>query len=434
MRIINFTNYIYFIFILILVPVNAYAYLDPATGGMLFAAFVGIISTLFFLAKGIIVKLTHLPSVIQGKKIRQKKQYSIVFYSEGPQYWNVFKPVVEELDKRSVPFAYLSSSESDPGLSYNLKNMETRFIGKGNKGFFVMNTLEAEIVIMTTPGLDVLQLKRSKGVKHYCHIPHSTGGCWAYHIYGLDYYDSVLTGGIEDIKLIKELESKRNIKPKYLKPVGCTYMDVLRKQLCQGDPGKFFTDKKTVLISPTWGEHNLLCKFGNTLLSKILSLTDFAIVIRPHPQSFVSDKITMDKLQIDYPNSDRIVWDKNSNNLKALNSADIMISDFSGVIFDFIFLFERPVLTFAGEYDKRGRDDMDSDREPWMLRVLDKIGKIINENDIRDICELLKKTENNKIDPGVIAELKNDMDAYPGESGKRCADEILKIVSDKITV
>jgi len=43
--------------------------------------------------------------------------------------------------------------------------VEAKYIGTGTKAYSYLRFLEADVCAMTTPGLDVLQIKRSKGVK-----------------------------------------------------------------------------------------------------------------------------------------------------------------------------------------------------------------------------------------------------------------------------
>ena len=137
----------------------------------------------------------------------------------------------------------------------------------------------------------------------------------------------------------------------------------------------------------------------------------------------------------DFPNGEHRVWDREVDALKSMAHADIMISDFSGIIFDFLFLFEKPILTMHGHYEKRGRDAMDLDEDPWDLRILDKIGQTIDETDIKLLPEIINQTLNQSrsISEG-IAQAKNDTDKYPGESGVRGADFIstqLKLLKEE---
>jgi len=415
-------------------PFTLFAYLDPGSGSMLFSAIIGIIATLFFVIKGFMFKISNIPAYIAGKKsgISKTKTAKIVFYSEGPQYWNIFFPIIKELDSRNIKCTYLFSKENDPGKNCGLENVDPVFIGEGNKAFFMLNTLTADVCVLTTPGLDVLQIKRSRGVKNYIHIPHSTGGCSGYATYGLDYFDAVLTGGDADIAMIRELEKVRNLKEKYVEPIGCTYMDVLRSNLHELKPENFNldSDKKTVILSPTWGLHGLLRKFGEKIISDLLKTDRFNIIVRPHPQAFISDKDLIEELSAKFPDSSNLYWDKAPNGLQTMNISDIMISDFSGIIFDYILLFTKPVLAFKGKYDKRGHDSMDLVEDPWNLKAVDVTGISIQESDIDNLEELIdNKLKDKAAFSQHIAYLHNGMDKYPDETGVRGADAIIKIIA-----
>ncbi|MBP7432983.1 CDP-glycerol glycerophosphotransferase family protein [bacterium] len=426
-------NFIFYFLLLIIVPLPLFGYLDPGSGSMLFSAVIGIVATLFFVIKGVFFKIIDLPAYFSGVSRGKRAKHSIVFYCEGPQYWNIFLPVIKELSSRNVKCTYLSSKENDPGLSCGFPNVETKFIGEGNKAFFYLNTLSADVCIMTTPGLDVLQIKRSKGVKKYIHITHSSGGCSGYSTFGLDYYDIVLTGGEGDKEFINKIEEVRGLNKKIVEPVGCTYLDIMRDRLnelenCKNDSN----GRKTILISPTWGSHGLLNKYGERLLKIITGSGKYSIIVRPHPQSFVSEKKIVDELMERYQDNEFLKWDREPDGLNSMKRADIMVSDFSGIVFDFIFLFKKPVITFKDHYDRKGKDSMDYPGIPWNIKVLDIAGKSLNDKDIEKIDEIIEDVAGAGISEDVFNTLKDGMDKYPMESGKRAADVILKTVSGGI--
>jgi len=418
-------------FIFAVLPLPIFAYLDPGTGSMLFSIILGIVATSFFVLKSLIFKLVHLPALLTGKKLRVGNEYRIVFYSEGGAYWPVFEPALKELSKYDIPILYLTSDEKDPAFAAEIKNIFVQFAGKGMKAYFYLNRLEADIVVMTTPGLDVLQIKRSKKVRHYVHITHSAAGCIGYKTYGLDYYDTVLTGGDVDIINIKEIESKRPIKKKNLEAVGCTYLDVIREKLKSPEFAvrKYFSnDRQTVLISPTWGSHGLLSVCGDKVFQLLIEKTDYNIIVRPHPQSYVSEIEMIEFLKEKYTDNQRIYWDSDRSNLNSLAQSDIMISDFSGIIFDNLFIFGKPVISHVSGYDKRGKDTMDIDEDPWEIKVLRNIGSNINDGNIDSLPDMLKENlEKGGEMTSVIDTLRKDMDKYPGESGKRCAEYIYNL-------
>ena len=295
-----------------------------------------------------------------------------LIFSDNRQYWTVFKPICDEFERRQIPLVYWTASDEDPGLKAEYKYVERKFIGKGNHAFAKLNIMSAGICLATTPGLDVLQWKRSKNVDWYVHILHAAGTSAAgYRMFSLDYYDAVLLTGDFQIDEIRELEAKRNLPPKELEVIGCTYMDAMWERLqkeeaeeagaqttdAQGADAQAAKAKETdaqaagaqeadaqaagaqaasqdltVLLAPSWGTSSILCRYGRNFLDA-LAATGYKIIIRPHPQSFVSDKAVMDELQAAYPDSDQISWNRDSDNFEALRKADIMISDFSSVIF-----------------------------------------------------------------------------------------------------
>ncbi len=416
--------------LILLTPIPLLAYLDPGSGSMLFSALIGIVATLFFVLKGVFYKLLSLPAYLAGKKagIRQDS-HKLVFYSEGKRYWPVFQPIIEELDRRGIQLSYLTSEEDDPALSMSWNSVEPKYIGVGNKAFFLLNTLQADVCVMTTPGLDVLQIKRSRGVKKYVHVTHSAGGCSGYSVFGLDYYDVVLTGGEADKEFIRAIEQVRNIPKKEIEVIGCTYLDVMRSRLNNTSFSPIFSEEgTTVLISPTWGEHGLLNKHGKELLSR-LTESEYRVIVRPHPQSLISEEELIAELQALFPNSDTLLWDTEADGLRSMSEADIMISDFSGIIFDYLFLFSRPVLTVAGTYDRRGKDSMDYDGDPWNIRMVRQIGGVLNSEDIASIsARIASVLSDAHALSELLPQLHEDMDKYPGESGTRGADALERVM------
>jgi len=358
-------------------------YIDPGTGSILFSIVIGLITTLYFVAKTAFIKLKVL--VYKDKTKTTDIKNDIVIYSEGKQYWNVFAPICQEFEKHERGLVFYTSSEDDPVFLQNYTYIKPEYIGKGNRAFARLNMLEAEICLMTTPGLDVYQLKRSKHVKHYSHILHALDDATSYRLFGLDYFDSVLLSGEYQIKGIRELESLRNIQKKELRVVGCPYLDVLSEKV-KGVPKD--NTVFTVLIAPSWGTNGILAKYGEHLITPLVE-TGWNVIIRPHPQSKVSEADMLKKLEEKYKSAANAVWDYNPENINSLSEADIMISDFSSVIFDYCFLFDKPFLYCNNEFDHRPYDSSDLKEIPWKFSVLKEIGVELNADGFSRIKEII---------------------------------------------
>lgn len=402
-------------------------YIDPGTGSMLISALIALISVGFFMLKGFVYQKLNIggdDKSNKGSAIDLSHPYGLVFYSEGKQYWNVFKPLLEECDRRSIKVTYFTSDEDDPGLSFDLEYMESQYIGSGREAYFVLNRMTADMLVMTTPGLDVLEIKRNKNIKHYSHIIHSPGSIAGYKAYSVDYFDSVLLGGDGDLEVIRELEEKRNLYKKELKIIGHTYLDEYRKKLSKDKYKESFFDneKAVVLLSPTWGNHGLLTKYGEEIISSLEKSGQCNVIIRPHPQSFISEEKLMEKLMNSFPDNENRVWDRDVDGLISMSQADIMISDFSGIIFDFAALFQKPILTMHGHYEKRGRDVSDIERDPWDINIVESLGRTIRATDIKSLPNIINESITSPTIGEDISEHKHIFDKYPGESTQRGVD------------
>ena len=197
---------------------------------MLFAILIGLIDAARYTLRSGLVKLRFWLSGVKKTKLEQAKIPFIIF-SDDKRYWNVFEPVCRELTKRNIPIKYMTGSADDPALKCAYKNFKAEFIGSGNKGFAKLNFLRANIVLSTTPGLDVYQWKRSKDVDFYVHILHAPTEVAAYRMFGLDYYDAILISGNFQVKQIRYLEKLRNLPNKETYHIGIPYMDEMLKRL-----------------------------------------------------------------------------------------------------------------------------------------------------------------------------------------------------------
>lgn len=374
-------------------------YIDPGTGSMLFSILIGAAATLFFLGKAAILKLKLLFSAKKNGVATTDTNYKkYVVYNEGMQYWNVFKPVCDEFEKRQIELTYYTSAEKDPCFEQNYKYVKPEFIGEGNMAFVRLNMLSAGVVLMTTPGLQVYQLKRSKNVKHYSHVLHAASDATMYRLFGIDYFDSVLLTGDYQKKDIRLLEKQRNLKEKELVTVGCTYLDTLNlkiKMIPQEENHEF-----TVLVSPSWGASALLSKYGEKLLDPLVK-TGWKIIVRPHPQSKKSESEILTKLTEKYKDCINLVWDYERDNIYSMKKSDIMISDFSGIIYDYTFLCDKPIMYVNASLDLRPYDAYDIIEEKenktiWQFDTLKQIGIELREESFGKIEEIIKNASDSR--------------------------------------
>jgi hypothetical protein len=391
---------------------------------MLFSIVIGAAATLYFLSRALIIKLkTVLSGGRSGKA--DGDRHTFVIFSEGKQYWNIFMPVLEEFEKRRQELLYLASSRDDPVFESTFKFVKAEFIGEGNRGFTRLNLLSADFVLMSTPGLDVYQMKRSRMVKHYSHILHASTDATMYRMFGLDYFDSVLLTGDYQKDDIRSLEKLRGLPEKRLVTVGCTYLDVAAEKIKQIPREE--DHPYTVLVSPSWGPSALLACYGEKLLDP-LAESGLRVIVRPHPQSRKSEGAMLDRLMERYKNTARLEWDYERENIYALAKADIMIGDYSGIIFDYIFLCDKPVIYVNYKMDLRPYDAHFLTNELWQFRTCREIGMEIREEDFASIKDVITRVSDSAHLRESRRKAKDEAWQHRGEAGKYIADFMTETV------
>ncbi len=355
-------------------------YIDPGTGSMLFSILIGIIGVVVFFLRTALIKIKFILS--GGKKAKiDKNKLPIVIFADHKRYWNVFQPIVSELEHRKQKVYYFTASPDDPALEYgkDKEYVECEFIGEGNRAFSRLNILNAYIVLSTTPGLDVYQWKRSKTVNYYVHILHAPGNISLYRMFGTDYYDALLLSGDHQVDQTRKLEALRGLPPKQIELTGLTYLDEMKKRLDSHPVKKNDSGKKIVLLAPSWGPSGILTKYGAPFLDELIS-SGYHIIIRPHPQSFSSEAGMLDKLMKAYPENEDLEWNRDNDNFDVLSRADIMISDFSGVIFDFLLVFDKPIMYANAGFSKDPYDAWWLPETPYTFEILPEVGKEITDD------------------------------------------------------
>lgn len=355
-------------------------YIDPGTGSMLFTILLGVMGTSVFFIRKLIMKIKFR---ISGGKIKDtsNEKLSYVIFSDSKQYWRIFKPICDEFERRGVDVSYWTASADDPALIEEYHHVKCEFIGAGNRAYAKLNNMSADICLSSTPGLQVYQWKRSKNVRYYVHILHEAGGTLQYRMFGLDAFDAVLLSGEFQIDEIRAIEKMRGLKPKDLIVVGCPYMDELKKKVEASD--KTINNKRTVLLAPTWGSSAILSVYGEKILDALVQ-TGYRIEVRPHPQSVVSEKSLLERLMQNYPETDDLIWNFDNDNFDSLYRADILITEYSGIVFDYTMVFDKPIIYTKYEFDRAPYDSAWIDGKTWRDEILPELGRPLEADQFKD--------------------------------------------------
>ena len=219
-------------------------------------------------------------------------------------------------------------------------------------------------------------------------VLHAANGVTCYRMFGTDYYDALLLSGGYQIQEVRKLEALRHLPEKECILAGLPHMDaLLKKYREQGTAAAHVT---TVLLAPSWGPSSIFSRFGAQMI-ETLCKTGYRIIIRPHPQSMTSEKELIDRLRAEFPESEKLEWNFDNDNFDVLSRSDLLISDYSGVVFDFALVFDKPVIYADVSFDFEPYDAGWLDNEMWTFRALPKVGMQLTQENAGRLPELIEE-------------------------------------------
>ncbi len=402
-----------------IIPGNAYAYIDPASGNAIASFFIAIFGSAIFFIKSIFYKFFSRPSpVVNLDKGNKSEQFMPVIFSEGKTYWTTFRPIVEELIKQKIHFRYISLDVYDPGLEIDNIYMHSKRLTKSRLGFAKIANIESPVMLSTTPniGSEGYPMKRPVRIKNLVHVFHAMVDLSCYRKGSLDFYDTVLMTGVHEKHAIRLVEKARKLKEKSLIVVGLPCLDDLNRQKKEIelviDIKK--TSKKTILIAPSWGAKGCFSEYGINFV-KTLSLANYHVIIRLHPHSYIFEPESVENWISQTKELDNITWDNNVFGTKAMLQADILISDASSIRFDFAFLYGKPVISLPISQQSLSIFESDYMPETWASSMSNKIGVEVNADTIHAIEKVVEETISN-FTPQKLGELRDSSVANFGHS------------------
>jgi hypothetical protein len=208
--------------------------------------------------------------------------------------------------------------------------------------------------------------------------------------------------------------------------VGCLYYDEMKRQLEELEPAPVTGSPTTVLVAPTWGQNGLLKRFGARILVPLLE-KQWKVIVRPHPQSYISEKSMLDQIREELGRYPNLLWDHDNDGTQSMARADVMVSDLSGIAFDFVFLFEKPVITLKYSVNKIGQDAADLPWELWELTVLDTIGARLEESEVDTLPTVIEQELGKSDRKEKIRQLRDESVANFGCAAKDTVNELLRI-------
>jgi YidC/Oxa1 family membrane protein insertase len=331
------------------------------------------------------------------QKVDEKRFFGvkkeIVFYAESRGFYKYFKGFIQHiLDRSDIVVHYVTSDIDDPLLSDTRERFESYFCSVNGLITLFMK-MDCDIMVLTMPDLERYHIKRSlvKNDIEYIYADHGIG---SFHLMlrkgALDYYDTIFCYSKNHDAEIRATERLYGTQEKKLVNVGFGLLDENIANYERLDLPK--NEKPRVLIAPSWQKDNLL-EYCFDELAEGLRLTDYKIIIRPHPE-FVKRfpgkmKLIFNKCK-DFMGDDfEIQTDFSSNS--TVYSSDLVITDWSSIAQEFSFATKKPVLFINTPMKVMNPEWKRIDIVPQEISIRDIIGISVDADKLGDIDETVRE-------------------------------------------
>ena len=291
----------------------------------------------------------------QREKADYKRFFSIankhlVFYSERSGFYKYFENVLEYLLRHSnVIIHYITSDPNDAIFQKAQKEPRIKpyYIGE-RRLITLMMKMDADIVVMTMTDLDNFHIKRSYVRKdiEYVYLFHAPlSFIMTLRDGALDHYDTIFCTGRGQTEEIRKSEALYHLPEKKIVECGYGVIENMRQHYLENRETYQNQDRKKILIAPSWQEDNILDNCLDDILQSALC-DRWQIIVRPHPEYVKRYGARWNKLlerYRDVPES-RLVLQTDFSSNETVYSADVLVSDWSGIAFEYAFATRKPVL------------------------------------------------------------------------------------------
>lgn len=378
--------------------------------------------------------------VVKREKEDYKRFFSVlnkhlVFYSESNGFFKYYRGIFNYIiNNTNITIHYITSDPDDKifEMAKTEPKIKPYYIGE-KKLITLMMKMDSDVVVMTMPDIENYHIKRSYLRKDidYVYVPHGIDSLnMTLRKGALDHYDTVLCIGPDHVEEITKTEEVFNLPKKRLIKCGYALIEEMRDEY-QKMPKKE-NEVKTILIAPSWQKDNIVDSCLEEILS-VLKDGKYRIIVRPHPQHVRHRAEQMAHFEEKYADNDNIIIQTDFSSDDTVFSADMLISDWSGIAFEYAFTTQKPVVFINTPMKIMNPDYEKIDTVPLNIGLREKIGRSVNTDELDKLPEIIDYLmDNSELYYDKIGEILNESIYNLGDSASVGAKYIIDSIKQKI--
>lgn len=357
-----------------------------------------------------------------------KEDRSLVFYSEGKNYWVHLKGLIGSiLNESDQRVCYLTSSDDDPGLRLKHHNYKAFEIGDRYCRDWLFANIDTDVMVMTTPDLHQFQVKKSCHAVHYVYVQHSLVSLhMVYRPKAFEHYQTIFCAGPHHLREMRAIEAHNGYAQKNLIEHGYTRLDDIllnasTPPTAESANALGVPQPIHVLIAPSWGQFGTIeSGLAFNIIDDLLA-RGFQVTLRPHPQTSRFHGYEISRIRDKFNSQALFFLEDNVAGQESLHASDLMVGDWSGAALDYAFGLKKPVIFIDIPKKVNDPDYIKIDLEPIEIGVRQEIGVVVSP-----ACQSLPIEECLETDINAL-----DISRYVynvGRSGSVGANAILKLL------
>ncbi|MBR2761811.1 MAG: membrane protein insertase YidC [Solobacterium sp.] len=311
----------------------------------------------------------------------------LVFYSESNGFFKYYRGTIDFILKyTNIPLHYITSDPNDQIFEMAKENDQIKpYYIDMTSLITLMMKMDADVVVMTMPDLENYQIKRSyvrKDIK-YIYIPHCMDSLNMTMRKGsMDHFDAVLVTGKHHREEVEKVEIAYDLPRKEIIDTGYPLLDDMRADYAGMTLPK--DHQTTILIAPSWQKDNIVDSCLDELLDQLKGHS-YKVVVRPHPQHVRHMPERMNQLKERFKDDSNIEIQTDFSSNSTVFEADLMITDWSGIAYEYAYTTCKPVLFIDTPMKVMNPEYQKIDTVPINIWMREVIGAVVRPDHMEEV-------------------------------------------------
>ena len=298
----------------------------------------------------------------------------LCFYSERDIYYRYFEGYIDYvLSQSDIDICYITSDPDDPAFDLGNPRINVFYINHLLAATF--QRLDARALVMTMPDLHLYPVKRNRNPVKHVYVFHGVGSIHLqYNKKAFDSYDTIFCLGPYDRKELRRAEELYHLPAKELVETGYWWIEKIfrdHENYPAGGDGS-----RRILVAPSWHDENILA-FCLTELLAALESSAYQVTLRPHPETIKKNWRLIESVRKRIEGRNNLDLELDMLSGMSIHQADLVITDWSAISFEYAFGTERPVLFIDTPCKVQNPDYRDLGIEPIEFSARAEIGRAL---------------------------------------------------------